>query len=286
MLHLGDSTTEWIAPYDRDRRRLKAMIADQLADPKRYFALHGGSYTAEIHDAYLQFALRVCKPRVVVVPLWYRGRFQPWGDHPIFGRKRAAAAIASMPAETPTWRIRRGFPRPAAEEWIEYAKMPFRTFAEYPVVGDYTRRLKDPTHFADDPDARVKLIYAYHLSHEIEADDPSLLAVERLGRRLRESGCAVVPYENPSPYPMGVKHWGDEFARVAANNWARLREALQRGFGDPLEILDLGMSLDLDKFLDPDVADEHLNEHGRTFLADRIVKRIAEIDPTLVRRAR
>lgn len=283
VLHLGNSTTEWIDPKDTDRRPLFRMIADELVNPAGYLCGYGGSYDFELHDAYLRFALRVGAPKVVLVPLWYRGRFRPWREHPVFSRDRATEVIGALPADVPLWRIRRSFPRPMPEEWKQYQAIPFDTFAGLPTVGDYTSRLKDPANFADDPEARTKLFYAYHLTHRIEDDLPELEAVERLGRTLRDSELAVVVYENPVPIDGGVQCWGEQFREVATANFAILRDRFLRGYGSHLDVVETGMTVPPAEFIDPSIADEHMTEVGRRRVRDAIVDAIAQVRPELVR---
>lgn len=283
VLHLGNSTVEWIdATADIDRRPLHVMLAEEMAEPKHYLALYGGSYDAELHDAYLQFALRVAEPKVVIVPLWYRGRFRPWREHPTFSRDEAAEIIASLPADAPWWRIRGRIPRPAQDAWAQYQAIPFETFAGLLRIGDYTKRLKDPDFARDDPVGRAKLFFAYHLSHRIEDDLPELAAVTRLGAHLKKSGIPIVAYENPIPIDGGVGHWGRDFREVAEANFADLHQAFRAGYG-PVEILSTGMTIPADEFLDPRVADEHLKDRGRRRLRDAIVDGIAKVRPDLVR---
>lgn len=279
VLYLGNSTTEWVAPADTDRRNLHAMIAQRMVDPSRCFSVYGGSYGFALHEAYLRFAMKVGRPKAVVVPLWVRAQFRPWLEHPVYSRDRATRALYELAGDVPLRRIQRSFNRPRPEQWVRYRALKFETLDGLHTIGEYVDRLKS----RDTPEPeKLRLINAYHLSHQISAEQPELAAVESLGRALDETGLPLVVYENPVPLDLGLGYWGEKFREVNESNFALITQRFVRGLGRKVSVIRTGMTTPNAEFVNPKLADEHLNQAGRTRLANAIVKELAAVRPDLV----
>lgn len=277
VVYLGDSTTSFVAPEDRDRRPLHAMIADELAPDASIHSTFGGSYHADLL-ADLAGLLPECPSRpIVIVPLWIRGRYLPWIEHPVYGHQQAMAFLRELPRRTPTWRIRASFPRPAPAAFERFYQLRFPTLVGDLTIGDYVRPLKDPDRFREHPEERVKLIYAYHQGAALDRHGPEMAAVTRLGRVLRDLGVPVVAYQTPLSVQTGAEIYGPAFTELAVKNFAILDDAFREGVGEDVTIIQSGMAFPPDQFIDPRIADEHLNEVGRRRLTDLIVTRTREL---------
>lgn len=286
VLYLGDSASEWVGPHDTDRRRLVTMLGDRFAGSVAYLPVYGGSYSSDIHDAYLRLATRWAQPQLVVAALCCRVRFRAWREHPLYGRRTATDALRRLDPATPTWRIRRGFAPPRDADWARWQGLPFGTFAGLGTVGEHTRLLKDTALAVDDPVGREKLIYAYHQTHLPDDDEAAYGPVSRFGATLRDAGVPFVVYETPVPVDTGVENWGPQFRTVTEENFARMRAALSRGYGSGVDVVRSGTAFAADEFIDPSVADEHLNDVGRRHLADLIMDRVTDVAPHLVQHPR
>ncbi|MCA1648557.1 MAG: hypothetical protein LC797_24880 [Chloroflexi bacterium] len=277
VLYVGDSTAAWIAPTDTDRRRLCVMVTDLLTSPTNLHAVYGGSYHADLIESFVSLVGQSRVRPTLVVPLWIRGRYVPWIEHPIFGHRRAMDEIRSIGPGDPVWRIRAGFPRPTSSEFARFYQLPFTTLAGELTIRDYVQPLKNPDHFRDTPADRVKLLYAYHQGAELHDGSPELAAVTRLGATIRDLGCEVVVYQTPVPVVTGVKYHGQPFATLAQRNFAVLDAAFRKGIGRDVDIIQSGLMFEEHEFIDPDGADEHLNQTGRVRLAQAIADRLSQV---------
>jgi hypothetical protein len=268
VVYIGESTAQWVGPADVDRRRLRVMVGDALPTGVSYFATAGGSFHTDLIEHYVRLIGCTGARPLLLLPLWMRGRFVPWIEHPIFGHKRAMAALSRVRPGTPTWRIRAGLPRPAAHEWDEFYALPVETLAGRRSIGEYVRPLKSPAQHGLTADDRERLIYAYHQGGRLEYGSPALAAVERLGSRVAQLGSRVVLYQTPLCLAVGEHHWGPEFGELVRNNFDVLARSFATGFGAEVPVLETGTMFGADEFINASWADEHLNEVGRRRLAD------------------
>ena len=159
---MGESVLSFVGPDDRDRRPLPAVLDDLLGPGTSLLAVHGGGYHAELLAAYVDLMRgRPAVPRVVVVPLWVRGRLRPWVEHPRFGHVEAlrrlrrarprhpalAGARLAAPADAaPTSRASTACPTPPCSGRLDGRRL--RAAAQ----GAAASRRPE----------RLRLLYAYH----------------------------------------------------------------------------------------------------------------------------
>jgi hypothetical protein len=258
VVYFGESVLDFVGPRDTDQRRLPTMLADQLGGS--LLAVHGGGYHAELLATYLELlAQRPHRPRVVVLPLWVRGRFLPWIEHPRFGHVDALARLGALGPQTPPWRVRGSLRRATAADFAAYYRLPHPTLLGDLTVGDYAVPLKAGT--VADPQERLALLYAHHHGALLRDGSDALAAVTRMGEAARALGCGIVAYQTPLSVQTGTAVLGEAFhERVQANF-----DLMDRAFGGP--VLPTGMAFDEAEFIDPTDGSEHLNERGRARLA-------------------
>ena len=264
VVMLGESVLVWVGPHDRDRRTLPRMVADGLAPDASLVAVSGGGYHAELLTAYLELLARLPhRPRAVVLPLWVRGRLQPWIDHPRFGHHDALQRLRGLDATTAAWRVRGSLKR--GGDWGAYYRVPYETLLGPGTVGDYAVPLKDGSVTGDD---RLRLLYAYHHGGVIEAT-----AFTRLGAAAAALDVPVVVYQAPVSVQTGERVLPGLTARVA-ENLAAADAAFRAALDVP--VLQTGTAFGEDEFIDPTDGSEHLNERGRRRLAGLLVEGVRE----------
>jgi hypothetical protein len=273
VLYLGDSEMSFVAPYDTDRRRLGTMVADDLGPAISVRAVHGPSFNPDIFDAYLGLLRGTSHRPLVVVPLWTRGRFTPWIEHPVHGHKRATAAIRQIDPTRSSWRIHRVFAPPTQEEFDQFGRVLYETLLGEGTVDDYVAPIREHLRSGDE-DRALRALYAYHYGGLLRAGSPEVEAVTRMGRTIRELGCAAVVYQTPIPVQMGAELLGPELAERTAESYAVLNEAYRLGAGEDSEIIESGTCFATDEFIDPNDATEHLNERGRRRLSGLVTDAI------------
>jgi len=264
VVMLGESVLVWVGPHDKDRRTLPAMVADGLKPEWSLTAVSGGGYHADLLTAYLELLARLPhRPRAVVLPLWTRGRLQPWIDHPRFGHHDALQRLRHLDPATASWRVRGSLKR--GGNWGAYYQVPYETLLGPGTVGDYARPLKDGSVTGDE---RLRLLYAYHHGGVIEPT-----AFTALGRAAGALGVPVVVYQAPVSVATGERVLPGLAQRVA-ENFAAADAAFRAGLDVP--VLQTGTAFGEDAFIDPTDGSEHLNEQGRRHLADLLVAELRE----------
>lgn len=280
VLYLGDSTTMWIAPEDTDRRNLGLMVSDGLGDRISIHVIAGAGYTAKMQLAHLRL-LEAHEPRPLVLhPLWIRGYFRPWAEHPVYAYEAALAKINGLDPHGPAWRAWASFPRPTREDFERHGEIPHPTLLGDRQVKNYAEPLRRRTGLAEREFAR--LMHAYHDGQRLTIGSPELEPLTRFGRRLDELGLKTVAYHNPLAIQTGVELLGSEFAEVTRSNRAVLEQAYLADRAERPPILQTGDIFAPDEFVSPNLADSHLNERGRVRLAEMIVSAVrAALRPSL-----
>lgn len=280
VLYLGDSTTMWISPDDTDRRNLGQIVSDGLGDGITIHVIAGAGYTAKMQLAHLRL-LEAHKSRPLVLhPLWIRGYFTAWAKHPVYGYEAALAKINSLDPHGPAWRAWASFPRPTPEDFERHGEIPHPTLLGDWQVKDYAEPLRHRIGLSEREYAR--LIHAFHDGQRLALGSPELEPLVRFGRRLDELGLRTVAYHNPLAIETGVALLGPEFAEVTGSNRAVLEQAYLADRAGRPPILQTGHVFAPDEFVDPNIADSHLNQRGRVRLAQMIVCAVrAALRPSL-----
>ncbi len=262
---MGESVLNFVGPDDADTRTLARMVADGLPGLTT-LALHGGGYHAELLTEYVRLlATRPARPKVVVVPLWLRGRLRPWIEHPRFGHVEAMRRLRALEPSTPPWRVRGSLRRETSAEFERYYTLPYTSLLGERSIGDYARPLKRP---GMDPVERLRVLYAFH--HGSPVLPEGLVAVTALGEALRDLGCAAFAYETPVSVQTGERVLGPDFRSTVAENFAAMGKAFA---GD---VIETGTAFGEDAFIDPTDGSEHLNDRGRAELAAILLEQISK----------
>jgi hypothetical protein len=260
---MGESVLTFVGPDDVDHRPLPRMVADGLPGVTT-LAVHGGGYHAELLTEYVRLlATRPSRPKVVVVPLWLRGRLTPWIEHPRFGHVDAMRRLRALEPSTPPWRVRGSLRRETSADFERYYALPYASLLGERPIGDYARPLKSP---GMDPEERLRLLYAFH--HGSPVLPEGLVAVTALGEALRHLGSAWFAYETPVSVQTGERVLGPDFRSTVTQNFTAMRAALGG------EVIETGTAFDEDAFIDPTDGSEHLNDRGRTQLAALLLEQI------------
>ena len=262
---MGESVLNYVGPDDADHRTLARMVADGLPGLTT-LAVHGGGYHAELLTEYVRLlATKPVRPKVVVVPLWPRGRLRPWIEHPRFGHVEALRRLRTLDPSTPPRRVRGSLRRETSADFERYYTLPYETLLGERTIGDYARPLKRS---GMDPAERLRVLYAFH--HGAPVLPEGLVAVAALGEALRDLGCASFAYETPVSVQTGERVLGPDFRSTVAENFA----AMGRAFGG--DVIETGSAFGEDEFIDPTDGTEHLNDRGRTRLAAILLEQVTK----------
>jgi hypothetical protein len=276
VLHLGASESLFVAPYDEDGRTLPAMVADGLAPDLSMYSLVGASYHPRLYQAYLEVVATYPVRPVVVLGLCIRFGFPPWSHHPEYSFERSLRALDRIDPHAAPWRFRAGVPLATADDFVRHDQVAYPTLDETrATIGEFRNQLKDPEAAGLSREEQVRGLYAFHHGSTASLPDPFLADVTRLGRRLQEMNLAAVVYQLPVPVARGSQVLGEALRSQTIENLARMDRAFADGYG-PIDILQTGVLLDEDEFIDPTDATEHVNQRGRQRIADLIVGAVHE----------
>jgi hypothetical protein len=272
VLYFGDSLTLFRAPYDADPTLLPEMIFAQLPGTTANLAIRGASYHPGMFRAYLsRMAALAARPRVIIVPLSIRVASAPWAYHPGYAYTDEIERIRSIDPSTP-WRKIRGAAIPLDETRFEAldARVHEIAFGKTRTIGEFRLLLSGVARTATQRDVRVRNLVAFHHGERL---DPSAGPIDQLrffAAELTDLGVPVVAYQTPINHEYGERLFGPEFTHHVVRNQDVMLQAFREGDGGRAKVLETGLSLANDQFIDPADGTEHINQHGRKRFADAI----------------
>lgn len=267
VVAFGDSNWLFRAGYDTDQRNLGAMVSAELGERLSLQVCAGPGYHPALIRAYVrQIELSEARP-TVIVPLCLRMASVAWSTHPIYTYAEAIRRIDGFGPETPVHRMRASLVAPSPADFARYESTLIRTWAGEHSIGELRALIRDPLGHGLDERDRRRLLYAYHHGEQLEPGQRTLLEVEAMGRALRALDTTVVVFETTLPVDEGVALWGEQFRENGEHGLGLMRDAFRRGYDEPIDVLDTGMSFERELFIDPADGSEHLNERGRRRMA-------------------
>lgn len=278
VLFFGDSVITETGVCDTGKQRIPEVLEERLGRPV-YTVAHW-AFSPMVYRDYARLLRRTAyRPRLAVLPITIRDFSSQFFRNPDFHFRERRLRIRRA-AEGVDWS---GFPhwlvglvRQDIEEWA-YAHEPVSI--DGVVLGsntDIERRAKIPAileckHEPYDHAQELALRFTYHYMEPIPPDHPLFRDLAATVRELRSQGIAVVAYITPVNVVEGSHYAGPRLGeRVAAN--ARLVAGFLERLGVPT--LDLHDAVGPDDFIDKAYACEHLDQTGRSLVADALADAI------------
>lgn len=274
IAYLGDSTTRDIAGTDKDTRNLAEMVEARLPNLK-IARITYPAYQAEVYQAYCEFmAQSERKPKAVIIPINIRSFSPVWDLRPQWQFEKLNYFLRHRDPVT------RAFFRPLSVfRIVKLTPISMEQFMQAPVyegdrpvgkVGDFEAMRPEA-----DVDAYYKEQFIYCYMERLTKDHRKLVALRRAVAALQAGGIAPVLYFTPVDYQAGEKLLGKPFAEQLAANIGIIKETLDE-LG--VEALDLSRAVDTENFCyRPYTVNEHMDEKGRGFVADKIAERVRQL---------
>jgi hypothetical protein len=137
------------------------------------------------------------------------------------------------------------------------------------IVKDFEKVLsEDPT------SENVANSFIYFYLYQLNADHRKLQSMVELVELYQTNGVDVIFYISPIDYQIGEHYFGEKFTEQVAQNVAVITAALQE---KDAVLLDLSFSLTSDFFNWIGYPNEHLNEKGRNFIAQRLSQELSSL---------
>lgn len=270
-LFFGDSVLERRANDDDDGRTLGEMTAEALR-PLRLTQISGTGYHSGMYYRFLEAALHAGgRPRVVMLPVNLRSFSPQWHYHPLWSyrvemdelRRLAGAAAEPYLDDAPGTSYE--------DIAVDYPGMPFKR------IGDFTRVIETKTATAEQRAERLRCIFVFHYLHELRADHPKLLYLERIARTVRRAGAALYLYFTPINVEAGVRYAGPGFMTGVERNKRTTEQSILAAAGAQVRLADHAALFDAGAFFTHDNATEHLRAPARRSLAATLARESAEM---------
>jgi len=273
VLYLGDSTLYSVAPDDEDKAHTDQMLQRLLPGLSVCRIAHD-AYHLELYEAFCRYvAGKVRRPRVVIMPI-NLGTLSPyWDRRPEYQFERIKLFLRH---DNPLFRA---FYRPLATFRVfdlapisqeEYDQTPVYDGEHY--IGPMATFTSPEYATFSDEHMRNQLVLRY--LYPIPSDQRKLEAMEDIVDRLESANVMLVFYLTPIDFETGNTHMGERFQQHIRENAHKVLMRLQkRG----VKALDLSLALSADCFYWGNMyVNEHLNQHGRRFVAEQLARAIKE----------
>lgn len=269
-LFLGDSTFERLAHEDQDRRTLGCMLHDAFIPTGSARVISCSAYSARHFRSVLAAAGRLgWRAQAVIFILSLRSFGPIWMGMPQWQfqhqtRWLDAVADGADPITLPT---------PTADDAVDDTA--FRNShlnikgAASSTMAEFQALLAD---HADDVKARrlCEIFTVYHC-FSIANDHLMFDALRDTLDRARAMGTRIHAYLAPINVEAGERHVGWRFRRQVIENARAVRRALSPAIASGgLFLHDFSLDFSSRQFLRPDQPTEHLNDHGRRALVERL----------------
>jgi hypothetical protein len=275
VLFFGDSSDRTVSPNDKDRRSIDAILGHYLSGIS-VVSIDHPAYDAGIYEAYaVSLATKKSVPKIVVIPINLRSFSPDWDMRPEY----------QFTTQQVYLRYGHTLLYPFLPFLLNMKAFPFletshESFVSSPVY-DGTRRLGEVKDFDNDSFKivtkshdiqKVQLYYMYRLTRSHR----KVQSLQQIQRLLAKRGVRCIFYITPIDFEYASRLLGDRSKSQIAANARIITSALM---DVNAEVVDLTFSLNDKEFAhDADYIDEHLNEKGRSFVAEQLAKRILEKD--------
>lgn len=281
ILFFGDSVLLRISRDDTDMDTLDRMLAKKMNGKVNLLCIAHTAYHMQVYKNLIS-VLEVTKrkPKVVILPINLRSFSPQWDFYPAWQFRDEIRAIESY-LSNPSLEIA------SVGEVPETANL-LRLFDAIPVkypltelnrIGQFRSMIASKPKNEDQKKYRLRHIFVYHYMYPLTDDHPKIKAFEECVRMLSALQIPLVLYVTPINWEAGRKYVGREFIEIVKANVNMISNRLSPDqtdnkvrFGDFSTLLEAGC------FFSDDNATEHLNQQGRTQLADEIMKMILELD--------
>jgi hypothetical protein len=273
VLFFGDSVNFCYAPTDVDRRGISEMLASMMPE-RRLVTVGNRAYHMGVYDAYTRFSLRHGrkKPKMIVVPVNLRSFTTHWIMNPGWRfddlqRYLRHAGIIDDLAYRPLKCLKAGGDPGMTQDQYQLAQV----YDGRKVVG----RVKDFIGSEDDKvtDEKKRNKVVFYFMQGLDKKNERVCQMLRLAHYTKIRGYKVLFYIGPVDFQTCDKLLGNErFSKQMKTNADYIMKILDDAGYDAL---DLSRTLGSDSFYyRSPYPDEHLNEKGRRYVAERLKERI------------
>ena len=272
VIFFGDSCNGWVDEQDADRRAISELLNDRLLG-KTVGRIDGGAYHLELYEAFIDLLIaREVHPELLVIPINLRSFSSEWDARPSYAFEAAKQqlrqaddrlALAVSPLlKTLQWRT------DSAKSLSAFKRTAvFDGDERVGTVDDFENaRYDHPT------EELVRNKFIYHYMYSLTPEHRKLAALRNIARKAEEQQLQVAFYVTPVDCETGARCLGDRFTSHIKQNVRVLRSQLA---GTSATFMDCSLSLDANAFSWSQYPNEHLNEVGRSFVAETLASTLS-----------
>jgi len=255
VVMFGDSVNRDYAATDHDRRAISEMLDDMLPGSAVHAVDHP-AYHAELFREFVRYILQTPggKVRLFVVPINLRSFSPEWHLRPDYQFVRERYLLNRLPFIADFL-----FQGVSARSFLNTPILYGNT--QIGTVGEFERSTVD----------LMRTGFIYHYMQPLEARHPKLLALEEIEKLARRARIPVIFYITPVDWVLAECVGVDGFARQVSSSCELVQNALSS-----CTVIDLSLSLGSCFFHHTARPYEHLNEIGRLFVAQTLLRAIED----------
>jgi hypothetical protein len=268
IIYFGDSSDTDYSNKDLDKRSISQMLEEILPN----YSMASISNPAYAADIFLEFCKHMIRqkyyPKIVIIPINMRS-FSPSWDRNWGWQFEKEKAILKNKLFFMFFKTMEVFDK-NNKRFNEITQSEFENtevFNGEKAVG----RVKDFEghefrHYSEE-NMKNSILYFYMFS--LKNDHRKLKSLAEVAKILLENNIKPVFYITPIDYETGERYFPGEFSERLKNNVETIKSAFKE---NNLEILDLSADLKTDFFAWEKYPNEHLDEKGRKYVAEKIAE--------------
>lgn len=269
IIYFGDSVIKYIAKNDTDERSIGKILSDLI--DRDIGVISDGAYHLGVYEAFSEYLCsRKNTIETVIIPINLRSFSVQW-ERPSYEFKKEIDILLSLSKGKRTVvndlmiKIRDLFDAKQAdnetEKWENLV-----VFYDYTAIGtvkDYILK-KDPEDFED-----IRSQYIFRYLYNLDKNHRKINSLKSLIANYEKCGISVILYITPVNYKLGEKYVGENFSKIVSKNISIIIESVNESNNNVL-IENLAFDLEPSYFDHLNAPNEHLNERGRKYVAERL----------------
>jgi hypothetical protein len=272
IVYFCDSTNFAYGLQDTDRRSISQMLQDIMPE-REILAIDHGALHMDMYLAFCQYISRSRnRPNALIIPVNMRSFSLGWDQRPNWQFEKERFFL-NYPLLRPFFKPLAVFKAVRANEISVEQYNQTGVYCDEELVGtvrEFDFMCTDPNAVTDD-DIRKKCIFQY--MYPLKPDTRKLRSMLQIVKILNSIGVRLILYITPLDMETGQKYLPGRFSdRVGAN--IQLVKTLLRN--QNVEPLDLSQSVSAENFSWTVYPNEHLDQHGRLFVADSLAKALRD----------
>ncbi len=266
IIFLGDSVIDSVAESDKDKSSIVAIISKMNPSLTIRALTHGG-YHLGVYEVILKnISKSKLKPKIIIIPINLRSFSPGWDMLPVYQFEREQFYFS-------TSRLLAYFYKPLAiMKAINTNAVTYSEYLELPVYYG-NRKIGMVSEFdnfskfnvINDKNIRDKFIFDY--MYDLSNEHRKIKSMLNIINTAKNNNIQLYIYVTPIDIDNGVKYVGNDFVRQTKKNSNYICYLIKK---ENLPCLNLSQGLNSSNFNYSVYPNEHLNEKGRRFVAEKI----------------